>query len=173
MAHALVVFYSRSGHTRQLAETIADRSGWDLEPVLDMRSRSGILGYLRSGLEAVASRLTPIGPSRRDPRDYDIVIVGSPVWNASLSSPIRTYLEQYRGELRSVAFFVTEGGRGAQRVFSQMAEITGVDPVATLELRERDLRAATIDSRVQQFVAAIEAAIPRPTAPPPQPGASA
>jgi hypothetical protein len=26
-----------------------------------------------------------------DPNDYDLVLVGTPVWNASVSTPVRTY----------------------------------------------------------------------------------
>jgi flavodoxin len=169
MAHGLIVYYSRTSHTRRLAEAIAHATGWDLEPVIDMRPRRGALGYVRSALEAATARLTPLGPTRRDPRDYDVVVIGTPVWSASLSSPIRTYLEQHRAELGTVAFFLTGGGRGVQRVFAQMAAVAGVDPVATLALDEPELHAGPIARHVQQLLADIETALRPPVAPEPQP----
>ena len=173
MAHGLVVYYSRTGHTRQLAEAIAAASGFDIEPVIDMRPRAGLVGYLRSAFEAATARLTPIGATRRDPRDYDVVVVGTPIWYASVSSPIRTWLEQHRAGLPAVASFVTCGGRGAARTLAQMRAVAGVDPLATLVLPERDLRVERIASGVQQFLAEIDAGLARPAAPPQQPGASA
>src|SRR5262245_20444151 len=60
----LVTYYSRSGHTRRLAERIAQVLGADLEPIVDQRPRAGLLGYLRSG-----TRRRPDGwrPSPRSP----------------------------------------------------------------------------------------------------------
>jgi hypothetical protein len=36
-------------------------------------------------------------------------------------------------------FFLTEGGRGARRVFAQLRAIVGKDPLATLALKQRDV----------------------------------
>jgi len=45
----LVVFYSRTGATRTVAQKIADLVKGDLEEIKDTRNRAGILGFLRSG----------------------------------------------------------------------------------------------------------------------------
>jgi hypothetical protein len=45
----LVVYFSRSGHTRQVAREIASRCGADLEAIREERGRAGLLGYWRSG----------------------------------------------------------------------------------------------------------------------------
>ena len=44
----LVVFYSRSGNTRRVAEEIIDALDCDIEELFDTQNLSGALGYLRS-----------------------------------------------------------------------------------------------------------------------------
>jgi len=57
----LVVFFSRTGTTRGVAEGIARATGADLEELREARSRLGILGWLRSGYEGTYRR--PASPS--------------------------------------------------------------------------------------------------------------
>jgi len=123
MPKVLIVYYSRTGTTRKVEAELAAMGGWDLERVIDTRSREGLLGYLRAGLDALFERHTTLAPSREDPASYDFVVVGTPVWNGSVSTPIRTWLAEHAGRLPPLAFFATEGGRGGQRAFDKMASI--------------------------------------------------
>lgn len=173
MAKVLVVYYSRSGTTRRLAQAIARIGGWDVEEVIDARDRSGLLGYFRSALDASLSRLTTLQPERLDPREYDLVVIGTPVWNASVSSPVRTYLHRHSGALRNLAFFVTCGGRGGERVFRQMSELAGRNPMAELTVTARDQSRGRVEGRAQHFVEEIKAELARRAPPPPQPTAPA
>src|ERR1700690_822698 len=102
----LVMYFSRSGTTHKLAQAIENAGGWDLDPIVDRGDRTGVLGYLRSALEAVFGLRPTLRPSLRDPAGYDLVIVGSPVWGSSVSSPVRSYLDEHAGSLPRLAFFV-------------------------------------------------------------------
>jgi len=51
----LVAFYSRTGHTRQVAEAIAAALDAELEAIEDVRPRLGIIGWWRSGRDKVAA----------------------------------------------------------------------------------------------------------------------
>ncbi len=96
-AKILVVFFSRTGTTRQVAEALARAAGADVEELRESRSRHGIWGYLRSGFEGTYRRPSlDLRPVQRNPRDYDIVLIGGPTWSGSLPSPVRAYLEQER-----------------------------------------------------------------------------
>ena len=171
----LVVYYTRTGTTQQLARWIAAALDGDLERIVDRTRRTGVLGYLRSGYEAGLQRLVPIEPPVRDPTQYDLVVVGTPIWNASVSSPVRSYLEAHRNELRKVAFFCTCGGRGDKRTFGQMTDVCGVAPIATLAVRESTIEDCA--PAVERFAAEIGqrlaaapppfAAGPSPATPPP------
>ncbi|MHB1207593.1 MAG: flavodoxin family protein, partial [Rhodospirillaceae bacterium] len=88
----LVVFYSRSGMTRRVAQVLAARLGCDLEEIAEAKGRRGIFGYLRSVREARRKQPAPVAASAFNPSSYDLVIIGTPVWVWSLSSPVRGYL---------------------------------------------------------------------------------
>jgi menaquinone-dependent protoporphyrinogen IX oxidase len=125
----------------------------------------GVGGYLRSGYEATFRRLAAIAPTDHDPALYDLVVIGTPIWNSSVSSPIRTWLEQHRQRLRNVAFFSTYGWRGARRVFDQMTELAAHQPLAILDVTERELEKSDLASRVGRFVTALEHVLRRHEAP--------
>jgi flavodoxin len=154
---ALVVFYSRTGHTRGLAQRIAAAAGAEIEEIADRVDRRGILGYLRSGRDAWLGRRAEIVPPAKDPGNFDVVLIGTPVWNMSLSSPVRSYLEGQAARLARVAFFCTLGGSGAARVFRQMQQACGKAPLATLARTERQLSQADLPQAVEQFAARIRA----------------
>jgi flavodoxin len=139
MSKTLVVYFSRTGYTRRLAEEIAAGCGGDVESIDDVRSRSGILGYWRSAREALKRKPAEIRPGTKDPAAYELVILGTPVWAGHVSSPMRAYLAATRGKLGRVAFFVTEGGSGAERVFREMGELCGLAPVASEVFTDREI----------------------------------
>jgi flavodoxin len=147
----LIVYYSRTGTTKSVASEIKGLLSADMEELEDVRSRGGIGGYMRSAAEATLGIPTYLRATRKDAAAYGLVIIGTPVWNASVSSPVRTYLEANRHLLHRVAFFCTMGGRGAEKTFRQMESICGRKPIATLSLREADVRHAR-GHRVESFV---------------------
>ena len=152
----LVVYYSRTGNTRKLAEMISSALGAESEEIRDQSNRTGILGYLRSGKEAVLGHTTPIDASDRDFTGFDVVIVGTPVWASSVSSPVRTFLGKQPAKLSRVAFFCTMGGSGSGSTFRQMEQICGRAPVATMAASQREMSGTTLTQKVQEFVSRIK-----------------
>jgi hypothetical protein len=136
----LVVYYSRTGNTASIAEGLGRACEADVEAILVSVPRRGVLGYLFSGFEAMFQRDSLILPPQRNPRDYDIVPIGGPIWNSTVSSPVRAYLKRFAGSLPDVGFFVTSGGGHDERALLQMADLSGKKPLAVLSLRERDLK---------------------------------
>jgi protein involved in ribonucleotide reduction len=60
----LVVFYSRSGTTRRIAEALSETLKCDLEEITEPKPRTGFLGYIRSILEARRKRPSIIAPKK-------------------------------------------------------------------------------------------------------------
>lgn len=159
---ALVVFYSRSGRTRAVARVIAETLHCDLEELVDPTDRRGLRGYLRSGLDAALRRPVQLHTLRADPLQYDLVIVGTPIWNLSVSAPVRAFLRQYGGQVHRVAFFLTCGGSGVRRVFRQMRHLSGRRPAATLAVREIAVRRDQFEEDVRRFADEVtQAKVPR------------
>jgi flavodoxin len=165
MPRALVVYFSRSNTTRTVAKRLAAQLGAELEEIVDPTRRRGLVGWLRCGFEGKAGKVAVIAPSR--PVDgFDVVVVGTPMWAGSLSSPVRAYLRRHRRELGDVAFFCTRGGKGPHEVFRQMAAEAGRAPIAELTVRERELDAPATRAAISDFAERIGRAA---AAPPPVP----
>src|SRR5512139_1438036 len=103
MAKTLVAYHTRTAFTRRVAEAIARRVPADLDEISVTRERSGPVGYARCALEAMAEVPTSIQLPERNPADYDLVVIGTPVWFWSLSSPMRAYVLEERRRFRRVA----------------------------------------------------------------------
>jgi flavodoxin len=158
-SRTLVVFYSRSGTTRRIAQALSGALKCDLEEITEPRPRTGFLGYMRSLLEARRKLPSIIAPKKHDVSSYDLVVIGTPVWGWSLSSPIRAYLTATASQLPEVAFFCTLGGRGSESAFAQMMAIAGKRPRAICAITQRD---ALSPSHVERL-AAFEKALQTPT----------
>ena len=146
---ALVVFYSRTGHTKKVAETIADLLDCDRQELIDTQDRSGFIGYVRSGYQALKKDLTVLKDIKLS--GYDLVIIGTPVWVLTMATPVRTFLHTHKGQFKKVAFFCTYGGMGAERTFSAMEKMC-TRPVAVVAVRVIDLATKKYIKKVEKFV---------------------
>jgi flavodoxin len=135
----LVVYYSRTGFTKTVADKIAADLGADIEAVCDKDDRSGMIGYLKAGRDASLKRLAAITPPIYDPSGYDLVIIGTPVWAFTLSAPIRSYITSNKGRFKMVAFFCTQGGSGADGAFLEMERLCNIKPTAIIALLAKDV----------------------------------
>ncbi|MFD0737885.1 flavodoxin family protein [Lysobacter koreensis] len=131
-AHTLIAYYSMSGHTRSLAHEIRNATGAELEEIREPQPRHGFGGVVRALFDAVARRTPPILATSHDPADYELLVIGGPVWAGRMAAPVRTYAQRYGTQAPHVAFFCTEGGRGADTAFADLERLCQKPPDATL-----------------------------------------
>jgi flavodoxin len=103
----LIVYYTRTGRTKKIAEIIQSALNCEIEMIQDIKNREGILGWLSAGREAGKKSTTELKSLQKNPSDYNIVIIGSPTWNGRVSVPIRTYIQQNQENFTNVALFST------------------------------------------------------------------
>lgn len=131
-AHTLIAYYSMSGHTRSLANEIRNATGAELEEIRERRPRHGFSGVMRALFDAVARRTPPILAASHNPADYELLVIGGPVWAGRMAAPVRSYAQRYGARAPHVAFFCTEGGRGADTAFADLEKLCQKPPDATL-----------------------------------------
>lgn len=148
---ALVVYYTRTGHTRTVAEAIAKELQCDVEEIIDTEKRSGPAGFILSGRQATKKELTKIEPLKKDPAGYDVVIIGTPVWALTMSTAVRTYIMEKKDRFKKVAFFLTFGGLGAEPTFRDLEELCGKKPEATLAVNTIAIKSDVYGDSVRQF----------------------
>lgn len=139
----LVVYYSRSGRTRMVAKALSDKYNAVSEEIIEKVNRKGIIGWIKSGRDAMKGKVTQIEVCKNDPMDYDLVIIGSPVWASRVTPAVRSYIELYKASFKNVAFFCTEGGNGAEKVMENMTELCGLQPEFKYEFTNKDLKNKT------------------------------
>lgn len=158
MKSVLVVYYSRNGHIETVAKKIAARLGADLERIHVVRSREGPASYGRAAMEALLHLHPVIERSRFRPQDYDLIVIGTPVWVWNMSSPVRSYLRRHWSHCARVALFCTMGDSGATKVHSNMAAMLRQKPVATLALTQSDIEDGHYTPELARFVRHIQTA---------------
>jgi flavodoxin len=156
MKRSLVVFYSRSGRTCEVARRLAEALGADFEEITEARGRGGILGYARCIVEVLRGRRPRIEPTHHHPRGYAQVVVGTPVWAGHMASPVRSYLALHAADIKHPGFFCTYGGSGADRTLAEMAELIGHAPVATMAITDREIDARD-EAKLANFVHSLHA----------------
>lgn len=149
----LIIYYSRDGHTKSVATELAQALGADLEEIVDQKSRRGIVGWLLGGRDATRKRETQIAPTKYNPAQYDLVVIGTPIWAWNMTPAVRAYLAQTKGKIKQAAFFCTQGGSGGEKTFGYMEELSGLKPKATLELNSKELTGPDRDRKIAEFVA--------------------
>lgn len=162
MAHRiLIACYSMTGNTLRLAEEIRAAFGVDadLERIAEPRARHGLFGVLRALFDAILRRETPISPVDHDPAGYSLLVMGGPVWAGRMASPVRTYARRHAAAAPRVAFFCTEGGRGADTAFGELGQLSGHTPCATLAVDAQHLDAAAHRDALVQFTTAARGAM--------------
>ena len=64
----LVVYYSRTGSTRKVAEYITKQLGADMEAIIDMKKRSGVGGFVLGGKDSLNRKETKISEIKKTPQ---------------------------------------------------------------------------------------------------------
>jgi hypothetical protein len=116
------------------------------------------MGLLRSAYEAVFNKTPNILPPSKSAADYDLVVLGCPVWGEKMASPMRTYIARERRGLPQVALLCTVGAVGGRAALREMAALCGRAPIASLALTEKDLSSPTLGDRIDAFARKARAA---------------
>jgi flavodoxin len=147
----LVVYYSRTGATKQVGEALAQTLNCDSEELLDTKKRSGPLGFVSAGRDARAKKLTTLADIKHDPALYDLVLLGTPIWGGTLSSAMRTYITTNKSKFTRVAFFCTQGGTENQQLFDEMEALCERRPVNVLALPQKEVKEGAYQDKLRQF----------------------
>ena len=110
----LVVYYSRSGNTRHAAYAFLEIPGLnlDVEEIVDQTDRRGAMGAFTGGIQGLLGLGTSINSPKHHPKNYDLVIIGTPVWMRRVTPAVRTYLDVYGKHIKRAILFCTYKRQG-------------------------------------------------------------
>jgi flavodoxin len=118
---SLVVYYSLTGKTKLVAQTIAEALNATLVEITETKPRKlGPLVYLTGGFAATINRGSKINPIGVDLKQYERIFIGSPTWNSRPAPAINSFIYQTNFEGRSVIPFFTMGGNNAEKALANI-----------------------------------------------------
>ncbi len=100
-------------------------------------------------------RVINIGAPNKNPSDYDLIILGTPVWAHNMCSPLRSYITAQKERFRAIAVLCTQGGSGASKVVGDIATLCGRTPVGTLVLNEREIEKDQFTAKLDGFIKSV------------------
>ena len=118
MGKRLVAYFSASGTTKKVAEMIADSAKADLfEITPEVPYTSADLNWMdkksRSSIEMNDKKFRPkVLDTEIDPKVYDVIILGFPIWWYVAPTIVNTFLEKYNFSDKKIILFATSGGSG-------------------------------------------------------------
>lgn len=121
----LIVYHSRTGHTRTIASLIAKQAGgrlFEIEPLQPYPEDYDAL-VAQNVREQQSDYLPLLKAMVSDIRDYDPIFVGSPLWNVRLTPPVRSFLARHDLSGKSIAPFDTYIVSGLGRSHEDIEEL--------------------------------------------------
>jgi len=105
--NVLIVYYTRTGKTKLVCETLQKNLGATAIEIKDKKDRSGGVGYSGGSLDAAFDRHTDIEPKQIDFSPYTHIIIASPIWEWKLSPAIHTLIEAHNFAGKKILLLTT------------------------------------------------------------------
>jgi flavodoxin len=113
----LIACYSLTGNTLKLAEELKAEMNADITRIEGRKEP----GYLIKCVNALLKKKTPINPCTMDMKDYDLIVICSPVWASGAPPAVNEYISELKGcDGKKYGVIVTFGGSGGASVESQI-----------------------------------------------------
>lgn len=133
----LIVYYSFSGNNEFLARELQKALKCDIYKIVELKKRK----TLTILFDLFFNRKPEIVKPDVDLSRYDHTVLIAPVWNAGIGSPLKSFIEIEKNNLKSYSFITVCSGRAGQhkKLTSQLARLTKTEPVKVTELMINDL----------------------------------
>ncbi|AEF83542.1 flavodoxin [Treponema primitia ZAS-2] len=156
----LVIYYSYEGNSALAAEEIKKAAGADLLELKteDDTRRTGLAKYFWGGKQVVTHQSPKLKPYTVNPGDYELIIIGGPVWAGSPAPALQSFLGETKITGKRIALFVTHAGGKGKALDKLKALLPGNTIAGEIDLvnpgkQER----AAVSKQIGDWVKAIQA----------------
>ncbi len=180
----IIVYYSRTGKSEAVAQTLNRNLDADILRIKDMKDRSGTMGFILAAFDAFLDKTTTINPSSPDFTRYSRIILVSPIWNWTISVPIKTLIKRsdfggkklimvttanihikkydhYGDDAPFIKRFFRDYLRDKSRTMRAIAQETGADIRAHFHIATKDVPESQIKEKASCFIPDIQEAFSR------------
>lgn len=158
MSKILVVSYSWTGTCTRLARLLCNlQPGWQHGEIRLEKPRNGQTGYWRCVLDSVLRRKPAIRYQGPFPREFDAVVLISPIWAFSLAGPMRSFVRTRRDHLPGVAVISVMGGAGASNAVREVERLTGRGCIMNTAFTMQEVEEGNPELRLRDFAETLRA----------------
>ncbi|NLW86544.1 MAG: hypothetical protein GXY38_06690 [Planctomycetes bacterium] len=118
MREFLIVYYSRSGKTAMAARMLAEMLGADIEEIREQRSFTGCVGWAKALICALKKEGARLVSTHSQAGDRTLIL-GMPVWAASVPPAVLEYLRTVQVSKPMYAFCTLDGS-GSKGLFKKL-----------------------------------------------------
>ena len=157
MENILVVYFSLDGNTRDMANRLANEFNCKAEEITLVKPmpKSTFARMLVGGGQVTVNKLPMIEPLTVDPNEYDLIVIGTPVWAGKCSSPVRSLIESIKEKERIRAAYTFSAGGDNVKCEAQLRRLLpDIECVAGFGDR-RGKYAVENETRYNEFAAAL------------------
>lgn len=86
-----VVYFSRSGNSKRVAEQISTKLGFELIALDDQMNWNGFIGYMKAGYYTIKNKPVPMTLSSQLSDEAHLIVV-SPLWAGGPAQVVRQFL---------------------------------------------------------------------------------
>lgn len=151
---SIVIYYSYGGNTRKIAERIQRILGADAAEIETVKPYSGSYNdVVEQGQQEVNSGFMPeIKQIKVDLRQYDAVILGTPVWWYTFAPAMKTFLNNTDLSGKKVYPFATNGGWIGHTFKDFEKACSGADVQSGLNIRFNEDKLLTSEADIDRWV---------------------
>ena len=152
-----VVFYSMHGNVRYVSEKVAKELGADLIELIPVKAYpdKGAMQFIWGGSAVTFKKKPELEPYSFNASDYDLVIIGTPVWASNFTPPLRTFLENNDLTGKKIAVIATSAGGDSAKCVEAVKAAAKADSLAAV-LSLVDPKEKPSDENEKQIAAFID-----------------
>jgi len=135
----LIIYYSLTKNTKFIADLIVQEIGAD---ILELKTKKqlinprGFMKYFWGGKQVIMKEIPELELLAKNPEDYDLLIIGTPVWAWNFTPPLRAFFINTKLNGKKIALFCTHGGDPRKTLVNMVAELAGNEIIGQIDFRE-------------------------------------
>lgn len=118
------IYFSATGNGDFLAELLKEQGYQPIKiEMVKPIKKVGFFAILRYGGRAMLNKKEKIKDVELELKEDDEVVIGSPIWNDRLSTPVNALLTKIEFNKKTTKFILYPAGEGTKKSLSQIAKL--------------------------------------------------
>lgn len=154
--NALVIYYSLEGYTKKVSEIIAKEINADTlelktQKEIKVENVSKLSKYFWGGKQVMTKEKPALLPFDKNPDEYELIFIGTPVWAFTFTPAIRTFFSEIKLKNKKIVLFCTDEGSKGKTLENMEKELIGNKIIGKAEFRRPKKDFSENDDKIIYF----------------------